>query len=147
MEDKARDIDPHHPHVGPPADPPLGIRAIAKAWADPAFRARLLADGRAGFQELGAQFADDAPLVALENTYEVHQLVMCPLCNAYPKPGIGTDGIERRVSDTSAAVRYIVLPVRPVGTNDFTEAQLLELVPREACIGDIPTADIPKWAE
>jgi Nitrile hydratase, alpha chain len=147
MEEKATAVDPNHPHVGPPLDPPLGVQVIAKAWADPGFRARLLAGGRAACQELGAQFADDAPLVALENTYEVHHLVMCPLCNAYPKPGIGSDGIERRVSDTTAAVRYIVLPVRPVGTANFTEAQLLALVPHEACIGAIPTAEIPRWSE
>jgi nitrile hydratase alpha subunit len=152
--------------------PALGARVVAKAWLDPMFRARLLADGRAACEELGISFYDDTRLIALENTDKVHNLIVCTLCSCYPRPVLGLppdwyklkpfraravieprvvlaefgthipDDVEIRVSDSTAMVRYLVLPLRPEGTEAYTEAQLAALVTRDTMIG-VVQATIP----
>jgi nitrile hydratase len=148
-------------------NPALGGKVVAKAWVDQEFKARLLADGRAACEELGITFYDDTGLIVLENTDEVHNLIVCTLCSCYPRPVLGLppdwyklkpyraravkeprallkefgtvipDEVEIRVSDSTAMVRYLVLPQRPAGTENFTEDQLAALVTRDAMIGVI----------
>jgi nitrile hydratase len=148
--------------------PALGAKVVAHAWVDPAFRARLLANGRAGCEELGISFYDDTQLIVLENTETVHNLIVCTLCSCYPRPVLGLppdwyklkpyraravsepravlaefgthipDDVEVRVSDSTAMVRYLVLPLRPQGTEGYTEEQLAALVTRDAMIGVVP---------
>ena len=152
--------------------PALGAQVVVKAWLDPAFRSRLLADGRAACEELGISFYDDTQLIVLENTDKVHNLIVCTLCSCYPRPVLGLppdwyklkpyrarvviepravlaefgthipDDVEIRVSDSTAMVRYLVLPLRPEGTEAYTEAQLAALVTRDTMIGVVP-ATIP----
>jgi nitrile hydratase len=147
--------------------PALGASIVARAWVDPAFKARLLQDGRGTCEELGISFYDDTGLIVLENTDTVHNLIVCTLCSCYPRPILGLppdwyklkpyraravsepravlaefgtiipDNVEIRVSDSTAMVRYLVLPKRPAGTEGFTEAQLARLVTRDAMIGVI----------
>ena len=148
--------------------PALGAKVVARAWIDPAFRARLLANGRAACEELGISFYDDTQLIVLENTDTVHNLIVCTLCSCYPRPVLGLppdwyklkpyraravrepravlaefgtelpDDIEIRVSDSTAQVRYLVLPKRPEGTDELDETQLAALVTRDAMIGVVP---------
>lgn len=148
--------------------PALGARVVARAWVDPGFKARLLENGRAGCEEVGITFYDDTQLIVLENTQEVHNLIVCTLCSCYPRPVLGlppdwyklkpyraraviepravlkefgteiAEDVEIRVSDSTAVVRYLVLPMRPLGTENFGEEQLAELVTRDAMIGVIP---------
>jgi nitrile hydratase len=145
--------------------PALGARVVARAWVDPDFRARLLADGRTACEDFGISFYDDTQLIVLENTPTVHNLIVCTLCSCYPRPVLGLppdwykakpyraravrepravlaefgtripDHVEIRVSDSTAMVRYLVLPERPTGTEAFTEEQLASLVTRDAMIG------------
>ena len=145
--------------------PALGAKVIARAWTDPAFRARLLADGRGTCEELGISFYDDTGLIVLENTEKVHNLVVCTLCSCYPWPVLGAppnwykdaayrsrvvreprvvlremgcavpDAVGIRVWDSSAEVRYLVVPERPEGTADLSEGQLAGLVTRDSMIG------------
>ncbi len=145
--------------------PALGAKVVARAWVDPAFRARLIANGRKACEELGITFYDDTGLIVLENTDKVHNLIVCTLCSCYPRPVLGLppdwyklkpyrsravkeprkvlaefgtvipDDIEIRVSDSTAMVRFLVLPRRPEGTEDFTEEELASLVTRDAMIG------------
>lgn len=147
--------------------PVLGGKVVARAWVDSEFRARLLADGRAACEEFGITFYDDTSLIVLENTDEVHNLIVCTLCSCYPRPVLGLppdwyklkpyraravkeprellkefgttipDDVEIRVSDSTAIVRYLVLPQLPAGSENFTEEQLAELVTRDAMIGVI----------
>lgn len=153
--------------------PALGAQVIARAWVDPAFRARLLADGRGACEELGISFYDDTGLIVLENTDRVHNLIVCTLCSCYPRPVLGLppdwyknkpyraraviepravlsefgtiipDDVEIRVSDSTAMVRFLVLPKRPKGTDDFSEEQLAVLVTRDAMIGVVPVTIEP----
>jgi nitrile hydratase alpha subunit len=148
--------------------PALGAKVVARAWIDPGFRTRLLANGRAACEELGITFYDDTGLIVLENTDTVHNLVVCTLCSCYPRPVLGLppdwyklkpyraravsepravlaefgtvipDDVEVRVSDSTAQVRYLVLPKRPPGTENFTEEQLAATVTRDAMIGVVP---------
>jgi nitrile hydratase len=148
--------------------PALGAKVVVRAWTDPDFRARLLADGRAACEELGISFYDDTLLIVLENTATVHNLIVCTLCSCYPRPILGLppdwyklkpyraraviepravlaefgtiipDDVEVRVSDSTAAVRFLVLPVRPAGTEDFSIDRLEALVTRDAMIGVVP---------
>lgn len=148
--------------------PALGAKVVARAWVDADFRARLLADGRAGCEELGISFYDDTGLIVLENTAEVHNLIVCTLCSCYPRPVLGLppdwykqkpyraravvepravlaefgtvipDDVEIRVSDSTAMVRYLVLPRRPEGTEGWSEEDLAALVTRDAMIGVVP---------
>jgi nitrile hydratase len=148
--------------------PALGAKVVTKAWTDPAFKARLLANGRAACEELGITFYDDTLLIVLENTETVHNLIVCTLCSCYPRPVLGLppdwyklkpyraravseprkvlaefgtiipDEVEVRVSDSTATVRYLVLPRRPQGTADYSEEQLAALVTRDTMIGVVP---------
>ena len=150
--------------------PALGAKVVARAWVDPEFRARLLADGRGACEELGISFYDDTGLIVLENTENVHNLIVCTLCSCYPRPVLGLppdwyklkpyraravsepravlaefgtiipDDVEIRVSDSTAMVRFLVLPKRPEGTEDFSEEQLADLVTRDAMIGVAPVS-------
>ncbi|KFB68587.1 nitrile hydratase subunit alpha [Candidatus Accumulibacter vicinus] len=145
--------------------PALGAKVVARAWVDPGFRARLLTNGRAACEELGISFYDDTQLIVLENTDKVHNLIVCTLCSCYPRPVLGLppdwykarpyraravreprkvlsefgteipEDVEIRVSDSTAIQRYLVLPQRPAGTEDFTEEQLAAMVTRDAMIG------------
>src|SRR5215472_1384352 len=149
--------------------PALGAKVVTRAWVDPDFRARLLAQGRAACeQEFGISFYDDTDLIVLENTPKVHNLIVCTLCSCYPRPVLGLppdwyklppyrsraviepravlaefgtvipDDVEIRVSDSTAAIRFLVLPVRPEGTENYSEEQLAALVTRDAMIGVVP---------
>ena len=148
--------------------PALGAKVVGRAWVDPEFRARLLANGRAACEELGISFYDDSDLIVLENTDKVHNIVVCTLCSCYPRPVLGlppdwyklkpyrarvvtepravlaefgtiiSDDVEVRVSDSTARVRYLVLPKRPSGTEGLNEEQLAALVTRDAMIGVVP---------
>jgi nitrile hydratase len=150
--------------------PERGARAVARAWTDPAFKARLLLNGTQACEELGM---DVAPmrLVVVENTPEVHNVIVCTLCSCYPRPllGIPPDwyksrsyrsrmvreprevlkefglAIENeravRVHDSTADMRYLVLPMRPAGTHGWSEEQLAALVTRDSMIGvSVPRA-------
>lgn len=144
--------------------PEAGARVVARAWTDKAFRRRLLADANAAVTELGSTF-EGLKLVALENTATVHHMVVCTLCSCYPRQLLGIpplwyksreyraravrepravlaefgtvlpDDIEVRVVDSTADCRFLVVPRRPEGTKDLTEAQLAALVSRDTMIG------------
>jgi nitrile hydratase alpha subunit len=148
--------------------PALGARVVARAWVDPDFKERLLADGRTACEELGISFYDDTGLIVLENTDRVHNLIVCTLCSCYPRPVLGLppdwyklkpyrsravsepravlaefgtvipDDVEIRVSDSTAMVRYLVLPRRPAGTEGWGEEELAALVTRDTMIGVAP---------
>lgn len=150
--------------------PALGAKVVARAWTDPAFKRRLLADGRAGCEELGISFYDDTGLIVLENTDQVHNLIVCTLCSCYPRPVLGLppdwyklkpyrsraviepravlaefgtvipDDVEVRVSDSTSTLRYLVLPRRPEGTEGWSEDDLASLVTRDTMIGVSPVA-------
>jgi nitrile hydratase alpha subunit len=154
--------------------PALGAKVVARAWVDPAFKSRLLANGRTACEELGISFYDDTHLIVLENTEKIHNLIVCTLCSCYPRPVLGLppdwyklkpyrsravtepravlaefgtmipDDVEVRVSDSTAMVRYLVLPLRPNGTEDYSEEQLAALVTRDAMIGVIPVSIEPR---
>jgi nitrile hydratase len=154
-------IDTYETKVGPRN----GARVVARAWVDPAYRARLLADATAAIAELGYIGRQGEDMVALENTPTVHNMVVCTLCSCYPwallglPPGwykdfayrsrvvrepravlreMGLDlprDVEVSVWDSSAEVRYMVLPERPPGTEGWSEEQLAALVTRDAMIG------------
>lgn len=150
--------------------PALGAKVVARAWVDPDFKARLLADGRKACEEMGISFYDDTQLIVLENTEKVHNLVVCTLCSCYPRPVLGlppdwyklkpyrsravaepravlaefgtiiSSDVQIRVSDSTASVRFLVLPMRPEATDHFTEEGLALLVTRDAMIGVIPAS-------
>lgn len=145
--------------------PMNGARVVARAWTDPAYKQRLLADASAAIAELGYGGLQGEHMVVVENTPEVHNLVVCTLCSCYPWPVLGLppswykdaayrsrvvadprsvmadfgtsvpDDVEVRVWDSSAEVRYLVLPERPAGTEGMSETELAELVDRDAMIG------------
>jgi nitrile hydratase subunit alpha len=142
-----------------------GARVVARAWVDPDYKRRLLADGTAAIAELGFGGAEGGHLIVVENTDDVHHVIVCTLCSCYPWPVLGLPpewyksppyrsrmvreprallaemgchlpgGIEIRVWDSSAEARYLVLPQRPEGTEELTEESLVELVTRDAMIG------------
>jgi nitrile hydratase len=145
--------------------PALGAKIVARPWVDGGFRQRLLANGRKTLEELGIDFFENTQLIVLENTDKVHNLVVCTLCSCYPREVLGLppdwyklkpyraravkepravlaefgttipDDVEIRVSDSTAMIRFLVLPQRPPGTENFTEEQLAALVTRDAMIG------------
>ena len=145
--------------------PALGAKVVAHAWVDPEFRSRLLANGRAACEELGIDFFEDTQFIVLENTDKVHNLIVCTLCSCYPREIMGLppdwyklkpyraravkeprsvlaefgtiipEDVEIRVSDSTAMVRYLVLPQRPQGTDNWSEDRLASLVTRDAMIG------------
>ena len=154
--------------------PQNGARVVARAWTDPAFRERLLADGTKAIAELGFGGAQGDTLVAVANTPTVHNVVVCTLCSCYPWPVLGLpptwyksppyrarvvaepravlrefglelpDEVEIRVWDSSAEVRYLVVPMQPAGTDGLTEEALSALVTRDCMIGTaVPRAGSP----
>jgi nitrile hydratase alpha subunit len=144
--------------------PHQGARMVAKAWVDPAFRARMLEDGKAAAIELGIAVTE-AELMVIENTPQCHNLIVCTLCSCYPRSLLGeppawyvskayrsravreprkvlrefgltfADDVEVRVHDSNADLRYIVLPLRPAGTEGMSEAELAALVSRDCLVG------------
>jgi nitrile hydratase len=145
--------------------PSLGARVVARAWVDADYRRRLLADGSAAVGELGITLYDDTRLVVLENTPRVHNVVVCTLCSCYPRAVLGLppdwyksrayraravreprallaefgtvlpDDVEVRVHDSTADLRYLILPRRPEGTEGLSEEALAALVTRDSMIG------------
>lgn len=145
--------------------PKRGAAVVARAWTDPAFKARLLADGTAAITELGFEGWAGAHLKVVENTPRVHNLVVCTLCSCYPHSVLGIppnwyktaayraravrdprgvlaefgetipDDVEVMVWDSTSELRYMVLPERPAGTEGWDEAALAALVTRNAMIG------------
>ncbi len=145
--------------------PMNGAQVVAKAWVDPAYRERLLANGAEAIAELGYGGIEGSEITVLENTPEIHNVVVCTLCSCYPWPVLGLppswykshayrsrtviepravlrefgleidDSVEVRVWDSSADVRYMVLPQRPPGSERMSEAELVDLVTRDSMIG------------
>jgi nitrile hydratase len=153
------------------ASPGQGARMVAKAWTDPAYRARLLEDGSKAAEELGIPMRGMPPLGVLENSAEVHHLVVCTLCSCYPRAVLGyppfwyksagyraravrdprgllaeewgtvvPDDVRLRVVDSTADYRWMVLPLRPAGTEGWDEARLASIV-RE---GDMIGVSVPR---
>jgi nitrile hydratase len=144
--------------------PALGGRVVARAWVDPAYKERLLANGTAAVEELGIPMGGTR-LVVVENTPEVHNVIVCTLCSCYPRPVLGLppdwyksktyrsrvvraprsvlaefgtaipEDVTVRVHDSTADMRYLVLPLRPEGSEGLGETELAELVTRDSMIG------------
>ncbi len=142
-----------------------GAKVVARAWADPGYKRRLLENGTEAIAELGFFGAQGAEIVVIENTPSVHNVVVCTLCSCYPWPVLGLpptwykseayrsrtviepravlrefglaldDSVEVRVWDSTSEVRYMVLPQQPPGTDGWTEEQLVPLVTRDSMIG------------
>jgi nitrile hydratase subunit alpha len=145
--------------------PRNGAKVVARAWVDPSYKKRLLTDATAAIAELGFGGLQGEHMVAVENTTRVHNLVVCTLCSCYPYSVLGLPPVwyksapyrsravidprgmlrefglelpketEVRVWDSTAEVRYLVLPERPAGTENLSEEQLASLVTRDAMIG------------
>jgi nitrile hydratase subunit alpha len=145
--------------------PRNGARVVARAWTDPEYKRRLMTDATAAIAELGYSGAQGEHMVVVENTPKVHNLVVCTLCSCYPWPTLGLppawykssgyrsravidprgvlrefgvsipDEVEVRVWDSTAELRYLVLPQRPPGTEELSEAELAALVTRDSMIG------------
>jgi nitrile hydratase len=154
-------IDTYEHKVGPRN----GARVVARAWVDSGYRKRLLADATAAIAELGYTGMQGEHMIVVENSPRVHNVVVCTLCSCYPWPVLGLPPVwyksapyrsrividprgvlrefgleipkdtEIRVWDSTAELRYLVLPERPAGTNDMTEEDLAALVTRDAMIG------------
>jgi nitrile hydratase len=163
VDPKALDaiIDLYETKVGPHN----GARIVARAWTDPAYKRRLLTDATAAIEEVGFGGSEGEDMVVLENAPKVHNVVVCTLCSCYPWPVLGlppvwyksaayrartvidprgvlselglklTDDVEVRVWDSTAELRYLVLPERPAGTEGWSEEQLASLVTRDAMVG------------
>ena len=154
-------VDMFETRVGPRN----GAKVVARAWTDPAYKARLLNDGAAAAAELGFSGLQGEHLVVVENTPDTHNLVVCTLCSCYPWPVLGLppvwyksppyraravreprkvlaefglhlpESVRVRIWDSNADIRYMVLPMRPAGTEGLSEAQLADLVTRDGMIG------------
>jgi nitrile hydratase subunit alpha len=154
-------IDTYENKVGPRN----GARVVARAWVDPGYKGRLLSDATAAIAELGYGGRQGEHMVVVENTPKLHNLVVCTLCSCYPWPVLGlppvwyksaqyrsravigprgvlrefglelADDVEVRVWDSTAELRYLVLPERPVGSEKLSEEALATLVTRDAMIG------------
>ena len=154
-------IDTYENKIGPRN----GARVVARAWVDPAFKQRLLTEPNAVLAEFGYGGRQGEDMLVLENTPKVHNLVVCTLCSCYPWPVLGLppvwyksapyrsravidprgvlrefglelpDDVEVRVWDSTAELRYLVLPERPPGTEELTEEELAALVTRDAMVG------------
>jgi nitrile hydratase len=154
-------IDTYETKVGPRN----GAKVVARAWTDPAYKERLLADATAAIAEFGFVGRQGEDMIVLENTPKVHNMVVCTLCSCYPWPVLGlppvwyksaayrsravidprgvlkefgveiADDAEVRVWDSTAELRYLVLPERPPGTEGWTESQLEQIVTRDAMVG------------
>jgi len=144
--------------------PYRGARVIAHAWTDPAFKKRLLEDGKAACAEFGIDLEADR-LIAVENTPDVHNVVVCTLCSCYPRALLGMpptwyksenyrkrvvrdprgvlkefgtvlpESVTVRVHDSNADMRYVVVPMRPEGTEGWSEERLAALIARDALVG------------
>ncbi|MCG8598033.1 MAG: nitrile hydratase subunit alpha [Kiloniellales bacterium] len=144
--------------------PAQGARVVARAWTDPGFKSRLLADGSAACAELSIDMGP-THLVVVENSPQVHNVIVCTLCSCYPRYLLGLppdwykarayrsrvvrepravlrefgteipENVELRVHDSTADMRYMVLPLRPAGTEGWDEARLAALVTRDCMIG------------
>lgn len=144
--------------------PAQGARVVARAWVDPAYKARLLADGTAAVEELGIDMGP-TKLVVVENTPDIHNVIVCTLCSCYPRMLLGLppawyksrnyrsrtviepravltefgtrlpDDVDVRVHDSTADMRYLVLPMRPEGTEHMSEDELAALITRDTMIG------------
>jgi nitrile hydratase len=154
-------IDTYENKIGPRN----GARVVARAWVDPGFKQRLLTEPNAALAEFGYTGRQGEDMLVLENTPKVHNLVVCTLCSCYPWPVLGLppvwyksapyrsravidprgvlrefglelpDDVEVRVWDSTAELRYLVLPERPPGTEKLTEDELAALVTRDAMVG------------
>jgi nitrile hydratase len=154
-------IDTYEHKIGPRN----GAQVVARAWVDPEFKKRLLADATTAIAELGYEGGQGAHMVVVENTPERHNLVVCTLCSCYPWPVLGLppvwyksapyrsravieprgvlrelgldlgEDVEVRVWDSTSEMRYLVLPERPAGTEHLSEDELAALVSRDAMIG------------
>jgi nitrile hydratase len=154
-------IDTYQTKIGPRN----GARVVARAWCDAEFRRRLLVDATAAIASLGYSGRQGETMVALENTPAVHNIVVCTLCSCYPWPVLGLpptwyksapyrarvvkdprgvlkdfglslpETVRIRVWDSTAEVRYLVLPMRPGGSENFSERELADLVTRDSMIG------------
>ena len=154
-------IDQYENKIGPRN----GARVIARAWTDPEYKKRLLANGSAAIAELGFAGLQGEHMVVLENTPKVHNVIVCTLCSCYPWPVLGlppvwykssayrsrvvidprgvlkefgtelAEDVEVRVWDSTAELRYLVLPERPAGTGNMTEDQLAAVVTRDSMVG------------
>jgi nitrile hydratase len=152
--------------------PANGARLVARAWVDPEFKERLLSNTKGTAQELGIDASGPVEFVVVENTPAVHNLIVCTLCSCYPRAILGRppdwyksfeyrsravrephavmrefgfeppEGVEVAVHDSTADIRYMVLPMRPPGTQDMNEEQLAELVTRDSLIG----VSVPRYA-
>jgi len=159
-------VDYYEHKVGPRN----GARVVARAWTDPAYKARLLTDATAAIAELGYSGSQGEHMVVVENTPAIHNLIVCTLCSCYPWPVLGLppawyksaayrarsviepravlaefgldlpEDVEVRVWDSTAEVRYLVLPERPPGTETMAEDKLAELVSRDSMIGTTKVA-------
>jgi len=154
-------IETYETRVGPRN----GARVVARAWADPAYKARLMEDATKAIAELGYAGRQGEHIVAVENTPRLHNMVVCTLCSCYPWPVLGLppvwyksapyrsravkdprgvladfgvtlpDEVQVRVWDSTAEIRYLVLPQRPAGTEGWSEERLADLVTRDSMIG------------
>lgn len=153
-----------------------GARAVAKAWVDPDFKARLLDNATTALAEMGIGGLQGENMIAFENTEEIHNVVVCTLCSCYPWPVLGLPPTwykdapyrarvvrepravlaefgtelppekEVRVWDSNAEIRYLVLPQRPAGTENYNEEQLTALVTRDSMIGVTVLPDVTEMA-
>jgi len=153
-----------------------GARMVARAWVDPAYRGRMLADGSAAAEALGLEVGP-LRLIVVENTPEVHNVIVCTLCSCYPRMLLGIPpewyksrayrsrvvrepravlaefglqlaaGVRIRVHDSTADMRYLVLPMRPAGTGGWSEERLAALVTRDALIGVAQLPDVSESAD
>ena len=165
-------VDTYENRIGPRN----GARVVARAWTDPAYKVRLLVNATAAIAELGYGGAQGEHMVVVENAPKVHNLVVCTLCSCYPWPTLGLppvwyksagyrsravidprgvlrefgleppDDVEIRVWDSTAEIRYLVLPERPADTEHLTEAELAELVTRDSMIG-VATVASPRTGD
>ena len=154
-------VDTYENRIGPRN----GAQVVARAWVDPEYRARLLTNGTEAIAELGYGGAQGEHMVVVANEPNVHNLVVCTLCSCYPWPTLGlppvwyksagyrsravidprgvlrefglalSDDVEIRVWDSTAEIRYLVLPEQPAGTEGMTEAELADIVTRDSMIG------------
>jgi nitrile hydratase len=154
-------VDTYETKIGPRN----GARVVARAWVDPEYKKRLLTDATAAIAELGYTGGQGEDMIVLENTPKIHNLIVCTLCSCYPWPVLGlppvwyksapyrsravidprgvlrefglelTEDAEIRVWDSTAEVRYMVLPERPAGTEDMREEELATLVTRDSMVG------------
>lgn len=155
--------------------PALGAKVVARAWVDADYKARLLANAETAIQELGLKTMHTSKIVAVENTDATHNVIVCTLCSCYPIAILGrppawykslayrsrvvvnprsvldefglslADDVEVRVHDSTADIRYLVIPQRPEGTEDLSEDALADLVTRDSMIG-VALAQSPEGA-